>query len=312
MITTEDLRFITTIASHRTLADAARTLNITPPSVTLRLQHIERKLSIKLIQRPSRIVSLTEEGQLLLDKGLPILRELDELQEQLDELKEHVCGKLRVLAPLGFGNDYIAPLLGEYKVSHPQLDIELELSDNPNWSSHHKWDIIIYIGALNDSSLKMITLAPNQRFICASPEYLKQMGTPRAPQELLKHRCIALRENNEDVTLWSFSKLSHDKQANDRFTDDKLEMVRITPTLASNEGRVIKDWAIAGLGIIMRSEWDVQPQINSGELVRLLPDYSLPNANIVALLSSPEKERSARISGFIRLLKERLYPEPWK
>lgn len=322
MITTEDLRFITTIASHRTLADAARTLNITPPSVTLRLQHIEKKLLIKLIQRPSRVVSLTEEGQLLLDKGLPILRGLDELQEQLDELKEHVCGKLRVLAPLGFGNDYIAPLLGEYKISHPQLDIELELSDNPNWSSHHKWDIIIYIGALNDSSLKMITLATNQRFICAAPKYLEQMGKPKEPQDLLKHRCIALRENNEDVTLWSFSKQSnkkqphekslHEKPVDDSFTDDMVEMVRITPTLASNEGRVIKDWAMAGLGIIMRSEWDVQPQINSGELVRLLPEYALPNANIVALLSSPEKERSARISGFIQLLKQRLNPLPWK
>ncbi|ABV86933.1 LysR substrate-binding domain-containing protein [Shewanella pealeana] len=317
MITTEDLRFITTIASHKTLADAARTLNITPPSVTLRLQHIEKKLSIKLIQRPSRVVSLTEEGQLLLDKGLPILRGLDELQEQLDELKEHVCGKLRVLAPLGFGNDYIAPLLGEYKLLHPQLDIELELSDNPNWSSHHKWDIIIYIGALNDSSLKMITLAKNQRFVCASPKYLEQMGEPKEPQELLKHRCIALRENNEDVTLWPFTKLlheklSHDKLSNDKPTDDKLEMIRITPTLASNEGRVIKDWAMAGLGVIMRSEWDVQPQINNGELVRILADYSLPNANIVALLSSPEKERSARISGFIQLLKQRLTPLPWK
>lgn len=302
MITTEDLRFITTIASHRTLAEAARGLNITPPSVTLRLQHIEKKLSIKVIQRPSRIVSLTEEGQLLLDKGLPILRGLDELQEQLDELKEHVCGKLRVLAPLGFGNDYVAPLLGEYKVKHPQLDIELELSDNPNWSSHHKWDIIIYIGALNDSSLKMITLATNQRFICASPGYLLQMGTPKVPQDLLKLPCIALRENNEDVTLWPFTHLGNGKQ----------EMIRITPTLASNEGRVIKDWAMAGLGIIMRSEWDVQPQLNSGELVRILPSYSLPNANIVALLSSPEKERSARISGFIQLLKERLHTKPWE
>ena len=302
MITTEDLRFIMTIASHRTLSDAARALNITPPSVTLRLQHIERKLSIKLIQRPSRIVSLTEEGQLLLDKGLPILRGLDELQEQIDERKEQVCGKLRVLAPLGFGNDYVAPLLGEYKVKHPQLDIELELSDNPNWSSHHKWDIIIYIGALNDSSLKMITLATNQRFICASPEYVQEMGYPETPQDLVKHRCIALRENNEDVTLWQFTNAA----------DGKHEVIRINPTLASNEGRVIKDWAMAGLGVIMRSEWDVQPQLNSGELVRLLSTYSLPNANIVALLSSPEKERSARISGFISLLKERLAPVPWK
>ena len=302
MITTEDLKFITTIANHRTLADAARALNITPPSVTLRLQHIERKLSIKLIQRPSRVVSLTEEGQLILDKGLTILQGLDELQEQLDENKDEVCGKLKVLAPLGFGNDYVAPLLGKYKVMHPRLDIELDLSDNPIWSTHHKWDIIIYIGDLNDSSLKMITVATNQRFICASPKYIQEMGYPDTPQDLGKHRCITLRENNEDTNLWQFTNV----------TTGKEEVIRINPTLVCNEGRVIKDWAMADLGIIMRSEWDVQPQINRGQLVRLLPDYSLPNANIVALLSSQEKERSARVSGFISLLKEHLTPVPWK
>lgn len=302
MITTEDLRFITTIANHRTLADAARALNITPPSVTLRLQHIERKLSIKLIQRPSRVVSLTEEGQLILDKGLTILQGLDELQEQLDENKDEVCGKLKVLAPLGFGNDYVAPLLGKYKVMHPRLDIELDLSDNPIWSTHHKWDIIIYIGDLNDSSLKMITLSTNQRFICASPKYIQEMGYPDTPQDLVKHRCITLRENNEDTNLWQFTNV----------TTGKEEVIRINPTLICNEGRVIKNWAMADLGIIMRSEWDIQPQINHGQLVRLLPEYSLPNANIVALLSSQEKERSARVSGFITLLKEHLTPVPWK
>lgn len=301
MITTEDLRFVVTIASHRTLSEAARTLNITAPSVTLRLQHIEKKLSLQLIKRPSRVVSLTEEGQLLLDKGLLILQELDDLQELIYERKEVVCGKLRVLAPLGFGNDYITPLLAEYKMLHPELDIELELSDNPQWSNHHKWDVIIYIGALNDSSLKMITLAPNQRFICASPDYLAKKGIPRTPQDLLVHDCIALRENNEDVTLWQFTN-----------KESEIETVRINPTLATNEGRVVKDWAIAGLGVIMRSEWDVQPLINSGDLIRLLPDYSLPDANIVALLSTPDKERSAKISGFITLLKERLAKMPWK
>ncbi|PNH77789.1 LysR family transcriptional regulator [Vibrio diazotrophicus] len=301
MITTEDLRFVVTIASHRTLSEAARTLNITAPSVTLRLQHIEKKLSLQLIKRPSRVVSLTEEGQLLLDKGLLILQELDDLQELIYERKEVVCGKLRVLAPLGFGNDYITPLLAEYKMLHPELDIELELSDNPQWSNHHKWDVIIYIGALNDSSLKMITLAPNQRFICASPDYLAKKGIPRTPQDLLVHDCIALRENNEDVTLWQFAN-----------KESEIETVRINPTLATNEGRVVKDWAIAGLGVIMRSEWDVQPLINTGDLIRLLPDYSLPDANIVALLSTPDKERSAKISGFITLLKERLAKMPWK
>lgn len=301
MISTEDLRFIRMLAGHRTLADLARAMNVTPPSVTQRLKHIEDKLSTPLVQRPSRTISLTEEGLLLLEKGLSILNELDELQEQLADRKRLVSGKLRVLAPLGFGNEHVAPLLGEYKRAHPQLDVELELSDNPVWSSCHKWDVIIYIGALRDSSLKMVTLARNRRFICASPAYLAAHGEPRSPRELLQHQCIALRENNEDVTLWSFRHRNSNKE----------EVIRIHPQLASNEGRVVKDWALAGLGIIMRSEWDVQAAIDSGGLVRLLPDYRLPDADIVALVSGRGGERSARVSGFLATLKAGLQPAPW-
>ncbi|MDN4695861.1 LysR family transcriptional regulator [Vibrio parahaemolyticus] len=115
MLTTEDIRFLVVVSNHRTLADAARTLNITPPSVTQRIQHIEKKLSLKLLQRPSRVVSLTEEGRVLVDTGISILEDLDELTDKLNESRGDVSGCLRVLAPLGFGNDVIAPLLGEYK-----------------------------------------------------------------------------------------------------------------------------------------------------------------------------------------------------
>ncbi|WP_409526322.1 LysR family transcriptional regulator [Nitrincola sp. MINF-07-Sa-05] len=301
MISTEDLEFLTVVSGCRTLAEAARALNVSPPSVTLRLQHIESKLSVSLIQRPSRVVSLTEEGKLLVDKGLVILRHIDELEEQLSSIKNTVTGKLRVLAPLGFGNEYVAHLLAEYKIKHQKLDIELELSDQPNWSTHHKWDIIIYIGVLKDSSLKMITLANNDRFICASPVYIEKYGEPKHPRDLLNHACIALRENNEDVTLWEFEN-----------NKGEHTTVRINPCLSCNEGRVVKDWAEAGLGIIMRSEWDVTPELRSGSLVRLLPDYKLPSADIVALVSSSEAERSARVSGFIEILKESLTKYPWK
>lgn len=301
MISADDLRFIMTLANHKTLADVARALNITPPSVTLRVKHIEKKLAVTLIQRPSRSIVLTEEGQMLLARGIPIIEELEKLQEQLDQRKQSICGTLRVLAPLGFGNDYIAPLLAQYKKHHPQLTIELELSDNPSWSSRHKWDVVIYIGALKDSSLKMVTLAKNRRFVCASPAYIENKGMPESPQDLLTHDCLALRENNEDVTLWQFKSIQQKKQ----------QVIRINPVLACNEGRVIKDWAMQGLGIVVRSEWDVQPQINCGELIRLLPDFELPDADIVALLSSTEDERSARVSGFITLLKERLNSKPW-
>lgn len=301
MINSEDLRFFYVIATHPSLTAAARDLNVTPPTVTQRLQAIEAKLTVKLVQRQARGISLTEEGQLLLDKAKLILSEMDQLQELMDNKKNQVGGKLKVLAPLGFGNDYIAPLVGEFQRRHENLSVELELSDDPSWADSHQWDIIIYIGELRDSSLKLALLAPNQRFLCASPDYLQRKGTPSSPKELRNHDCIALRENSEDVTLWRFT---HNATA-------EHDSIRVIPKLASNEGRVVKDWALAGHGIIMRSEWDVQPELNSGKLIRVLPNYVLPSADIVALLGTDARSRSARTAQFLQLLKERFSVQPW-
>ncbi|KXO07266.1 Transcriptional regulator [Moritella sp. JT01] len=301
MLTSEDLRFFYAISTQPSLTAAARKLNVTPPTVTQRLQAIEAKVSVKLVQRQARGISLTEEGYLLQNKARFILAEMDQLQTLMASKKNRINGTLKVLAPLGFGNDYIAPLVGEFQQQHTNLNVELELSDKPSWAESHKWDIIIYIGELRDSTLKLATLAPNQRFLCASPDYLKRHGSPESPRELKNHTCIALRENSEDVTLWRFTHTNSQEQ----------ESIRITPTFTSNEGSVVKNWTIAGHGIIMRSEWDVQPELNSGELVRLLPDYSLPSADIVALLGTDSRARSARTSHFLQLLKVRFAQQPW-
>lgn len=301
MLTSEDLRFFYAISSQPSLSAAARKLNVTPPTVTQRLQAIEAKLSVKLVQRQARGIRLTEAGYLLQNKAQTILDEIDQLHALMDNKKNLINGTLKVLAPLGFGNDYIAPLIGEFQQQHQHLSVELELSDKPSWSESHQWDIIIYIGELRDSSLKLAILAPNQRFLCASPDYLQRHGTPDSPRALRNHACIALRENSEDVTLWRFTHKQNNEQ----------ESIRIVPTLASNEGGVVKNWAIAGHGIIMRSEWDVQPELNSGALVRLLADYSLPSADIVALLGTDARARSARTAHFLQLLKDRFAKQPW-
>ena len=301
MLTSEDLRFFYTISMQPSLSAAARKLNVTPPTVTQRLQAIEAKVSVKLVQRQARGISLTEEGYLLQDKARSILAEMDQLQALMASKKNIINGTLKVLAPLGFGNDYIAPLVGEFQRQHANLNVELELSDQPSWAVSHKWDIIIYIGELRDSTLKLVTLAPNQRFLCASPEYLNKNGTPESPRDLKAHTCIALRENSEDVTLWRFT---HNDSA-------EQQSIRITPTFTCNEGSVGKNWAMAGHGIIMRSQWDVQPELNSGALVRLLPNFSLANADIVALLGTDARARSARTSHFLQLLKDRLAQQPW-
>jgi len=301
MLTSEDLRFFYTISTQPSLTAAARKLNVTPPSVTLRLQAIESKVNVKLVQRQARGIALTEEGDLLRAKARFIIEEMDQIHTLMTAKKNVINGTLKILAPLGFGNDYVAPLVAEFQQLHQNLSVELELSDKPSWSDSHKWDLIIYIGKLRDSTLKLSMLAPNQRFLCASPDYLKQHGMITCPQDLKKHRCISLRENSEDVTLWRFTHTDSGEQ----------ESIRITPTFTSNEGSVVKNWAMTGNGIIMRSEWDVQPELDSGALVRLLPDYSLPSADIVALLGTDARSRSARTSSFLQLLKERFAEQPW-
>ncbi len=300
MINSDDLRFFKTVATHSSLAATARALNVTPPSITQRLQTIENKLKLKLVERHKRHITLTEEGLFLLDRAALILDEIDDLHEAIYSQRDEVAGCLKVLAPLGFGRKYIAPLITEFQQKHPSLSVELALSDNPDWSSKSAWDIIIHIGELRDSTLKLSVLTSNKRFLCASPTYIEKYGLPRTPSDLRHHHCIALKENNEDVTMWRLKKAG-----------GITESIRITPTLSCNDGQVIKQWAMDGYGIISRSEWDVAQELKQGTLVRLLSDYELPDADIVALLSTDLRARAQRTTYFLQRLKQKIGDRPW-
>jgi DNA-binding transcriptional LysR family regulator len=301
MINSDDLRFFQMIATHPSLAATARAMNVTPPTITQRLQIIENKLKLKLVNRHARTITLTDEGMLLAERAIIILDEIDDLHESIYSQRNEVAGCLKILAPLGFGREYIAPLVTKFQQQYGNISVELELSDNPDWATKHSWDIIVYIGELRDSSLKLSTLAENKRFLCASPAYIAEYGSVNEPADLRQHHCIALRENAEDVTMWKFNASNINKS----------ESIRINPKLACNDGRVIKQWASDGYGIISRSEWDVAPELKNGSLVRLLSDYELPTANIVALLGTDQRSRSGRTTKFLALLKKSIGEKPW-
>lgn len=300
MINSDDLRFFHTVASSSTLSAVARFLDITPPSVTQRLQNIESKLGVKLIIRPARKIILTDEGEILLDRAARILSDIDALQDVVDNTRSQVSGTLRVLAPLGFGYEYVAPLLADYADEHPGLMVDLTLSDAPNWMLADKWDVVIYIGHLRDSSLHCTRLASNRRYLCASPAYIARAGAPQHPDDLRHHSCLVIRENAEDVTRWKFRK------------GDREYAIRISPRLSSNDGRIIKKWSLAGGGIMIRSGWDIRQEIEQGTLVHLLPDYRLPEADIVALTSLRESARPLRVQKFLDFLKESFNPPSWE
>jgi DNA-binding transcriptional LysR family regulator len=143
-------------------------------------------------------------------------------------------------------------------------------------------------------------IAPNARFLCAAPEYLARRPAPTTPDALADHDCIVLRENQEDVTLW-------------RMRRNRSEVaVRVPPTLWSNDGEVVKQWALMGQGIMLRSEWDVAQDLAAGRLVRVLPEWKLPDADVV-VLSEQRTGLPARVRLFLAFLQERFKPRPpWR
>ncbi|HEY0931178.1 MAG TPA: LysR family transcriptional regulator [Gemmatimonas sp.] len=300
MLTTADLDFFSTVARSPSLAAAARELDVTPSAVTQRLQELERRLGVRLVDRSGRHIALTDEGELLASRGRALADDIAELTETLSARGGAVAGHLRVVAPFGFGRAYVAPVVASFQQEHPAVTIDLMLSDRRGKVTDHSWDVAVHIGELPESSFVTRPLAANDRVLCAAPSYLARHGTPDAPRDLLTHRCIALRENDEDVTLWRFGRRGA-----------PAVQVRIEPVLASNDGDVVRAWALSGEGIIVRSEWSIADDLRAGRLVRLLDAYTLPDAPVVALVG-PRKGRSARTTAFVRALQQALTPVPWR
>jgi DNA-binding transcriptional LysR family regulator len=297
MISSEDVAFFSVLAAAKSLAEAARTLNVTPPAVTQRLRSLEERVGVRLIDRSGRRLSLTEEGSLVASHGRVVTDALENLTEALADRRGAVSGHLTVAAPHGFGRIHVAPVIGAFAREYPSATAALELSDHPAARLIDSFDVVIHIGAPGRLDHIVTTLAPNRRILCASPDYLNSAPSIRSPRGLAAHRCLAIRENDEDVTLW-------------RFRGPRREIVRINPVMSSNDGAVIREWALAGHGIVIRSEWNIAVDLAEGRLTEVLPEWKLDSADVVALLGS-RQGRSARTTAFLALLRQSLAPPPW-
>ncbi|MDR6178253.1 DNA-binding transcriptional LysR family regulator [Pseudomonas sp. SORGH_AS 211] len=288
MIAIEDLRLMVLLARSDSLSAAARALNVSPPALSARLRRLEARLGVALANRDARRLSLTPDGERLARECAELLERLDALPEAFIRHDHPLVGTLRLAAPFGYGRQRIAPLLARFASLHPGVRLQLDLRETP-WPDRHDSDAVIHIGAIEDSSWIAKPLAHNERWLCASPAYLAEHGVPREPQDLLRHRCICIRENDEDVTLWQL------RHAQERRT------LRIEPALLTNDGSVARRWAEQGQGIVLRSEWDVADAIARGALVRLLLDWRFDRAPITLLVPA-RKQRSARLQALARFL----------
>lgn len=293
MISSEDLAFVCTLAGSRSLAAAARSLGVSAPSVSQRLTKLEKRLGIRLIERSGRAgLLLTSDCEFLVGEGRKLLRELEAVTTRLRRSKDEVAGHLRVVAPCGFGR-YAGPAIGQMLDDHPQLTVELLLSDQTSKLPSAPWDVIIRVGQAMDSQLIGITLFHQPLRVCASPEYLRTRSAPMDPRDLQGHRCLSLADVGNVDLQWQFYAGDPEQQE---------VSIKVEPILFTNDGEVLRQWALAGLGIIRVPAWEVSDDLASGRLIPLLREYTAARIPVVALVSNRDL-RAARVRTFIDYLK---------
>jgi DNA-binding transcriptional LysR family regulator len=285
-----DLSFFSMLSAAGSLSAAARELGLTPAAVSKHLTQMERRAGVPLVNRTTRRMMLTPEGELYLEHARRILDEIDELAELLGSAKKSPKGLLRVNATLGFGRSHVAPAISRFVVKYPQVSVQLQLSVTPPPLTDDTFDVCIRFGEPPDTRVIARRLAPNRRLLCAAPAYIARRGMPATPHDLAKHNCIGIRQGDEAYGVW--------KLTTGRGSSRKTEAVRISGSLTTNDGEIAVKWALEGHGILMRAEWDIRQYLDDGQLVAVLPDYDTPNADIFAVYSQ-RHQMSNRIRAFV-------------
>jgi LysR family transcriptional regulator, transcriptional activator for dmlA len=289
-----DLGFFSALASAGSLSAAARELGITTPAVSKRLAQMEARLGTPLLNRTTRRMSLTAEGELYLERARAILGEIDDMEQVLGLSKSAPSGLLRVNATLGFGRSHIAPVVSRFVRKYPRVEARLQLSVDPPAPSEDAFDVCIRFGPPPDARIIARHIAPNRRLLCASPAYLARHGEPKVPADLARHNFIGIRQGDE---AYGLLRLTRARGA--------AESVKVRGNLATNDGEVAVNWALDGHGLLLRAEWDIQRHLRSGRLVALLPQYHAPNADIYAVYPQRHKA-SARVRAFVDFVAQSL------
>jgi len=287
------------VVARGSLSAAARAEGIAPAMIGRRLDALEARLGVKLLQRTTRRLVLTDEGTAFLEDCQRILGEVNDAESAISEHSMRASGHLTVSAPAGFGRLHLAPLLPSFLAEHRDVTINLNLSDRVIDLVAEGVDVAIRIASLDDSNLVGVKLADNRRVVVAAPAYLKRHGQPRQLADLARHNCLPISSEGSQRG-WTF--MDHGKPVT----------LKVGGNMVCNDGAVLHAWALAGKGLAWRSMWEVGGQIASGELVTVLDDFAAPGNDIHDVFAQ-RRHLPLRIRAFVDFLR-RSYaaPDYWR
>jgi DNA-binding transcriptional LysR family regulator len=285
------------VVSAGSLSAAARELGLSAAVVSRRLAALEQRLGVRLINRTTRSLHLTDEGATYYDACARLLSEVEEADAAVSAGRAEPRGALRVALPASFGHLHVAPLIPGFAARYPNVQLALSLSDRSVNLVEEGFDVAIRIAHLADSSLAARKLAPNRRVVCASPEYLRRHGTPQSPDDLAGHNCLT---THDFAVTWEY-----------RAPDGRPGSVRVAGRHACDNWEVLREWALAGLGIALKSTWDVRRQLEEGSLLPLFAGYTFDTDVAIYAVYPHRRFLPAKTRAFIEFLADSFGPEPY-
>jgi DNA-binding transcriptional LysR family regulator len=263
MMILKNLALFLRIVEKGGLAAAGRELGLSAASVSERLVALEKYYGAALLHRTTRAISLTDEGRLLVAGARRLLAEADELEALIRLGVEKISGPIRLSAPIDLGRSYLVAILDAFLAEHPEVTIDLNLTDGYVDLVGQGQDLAIRYGELADSTLRVRRLGNNRRVVCASPEYLRNSGHPRHPDDLAHHECILMRFGQQIDRDWPF------------LIDGEARRIVVRGHRIANDGGLVRDWCRNGYGVARKSLWDVEADLKAGTLVEVLQEFSV-------------------------------------
>ena len=277
------------VATRGSLSAAARLEGVTPAIIGRRIDALEARLGVRLLLRTTRKLTLTFEGQAFLEDCQKLLDDLANAEAAVSLGGVQASGYLKVSAPAGFGRQHVAPLVGDFMRSNPEVRVNLDLSDRLVDLINENIDCAIRIGELTDSSLVSVRLGEMRRMVVASPAYLVEHGVPRTPDDLARHPCLSLGQQRG----WVFRDPA----------SGAVDTIKVGGPFECNDGAVLHEWALAGRGLAWRSLWEVGRDLKEGRLTSVLDAWQAPPMGIYAVFPQ-RRHLPLRVRLFIDLLKD--------
>jgi DNA-binding transcriptional LysR family regulator len=289
----------TRVAKAGSFASAAKELGLSRAMATKHVMQLENSLGIRLLNRTTRNLSLTEVGVVYLERCLQIIDDIEETELAVTRLQTEPRGTLKVNATPFFGAYHLAPAIAAYLDSYPDVNIELVLQTGHVDLIDEGFDLAIHLGDLNDSSLIARKLGSSQRLVCGSPSYFKQHGIPQTPDDLKKHNCL-INWSMPPRDQWQFT------EADSR----TATVVKVTGRLQANVADALRISAINGIGLVLLPTYMVGQDLRKGRLQAVLTDYEPAILEIHAIYPH-RKHLSAKVRTFVDFLHERFQPKPY-